>query len=134
MHFVARGLDRAGVHPAPDQHHVFGGGVVEAVPAAARRIDHVALARRHLAGLSVDMAVALEHDEELVAMVMPVVLVARARLEHGPADAAGAPSRILAMVPLAAFASAAPNFSADDVMFVLQDGGKPDGRPRNHCR
>src|SRR5262249_17746696 len=33
-----------------------------------------------------DMAVALEHDEELVAMVMAVPLVARPRLEHGPTD------------------------------------------------
>ena len=29
---------------------------------------------------------ALEHDEELVAIVMAVVFVARAGLEHGPAD------------------------------------------------
>ena len=33
-----------------------------------------------------DMAVAVEHDEELVAMVMAVPLVARPRLEHGPTD------------------------------------------------
>src|SRR6516165_5433710 len=32
------------------------------------------------------MTVALEHDEELVAMVMAVPLVARPRLEHGPTD------------------------------------------------
>jgi len=30
--------------------------------------------------------VALEHDEKLVAIVMTVILMPRARLEHGPAD------------------------------------------------
>src|SRR5262245_120995 len=85
MHLVARGLDRTGAHPAPHQHHVLVRGIVETVPAAARRIDHVAFARRLLAGLGIDMAVALEDDEELVAMVMAVVLVARAGPKYGPA-------------------------------------------------
>jgi hypothetical protein len=56
------------------------------VPAAARRIDHVAFAGRFVAVLAVDMAVTLEHDEELVAIVMPVAFVTRAGLQHGPAD------------------------------------------------
>src|SRR5262249_61400395 len=85
-HFVAGALDRAGTHPAPYQHDVRVRSVVEAVPALARRIDDVAFARRGLAVVGVDMAVALEHDEELVAMVMAVPLVARPRLEHGPTD------------------------------------------------
>jgi hypothetical protein len=34
--------------------------------------------------LAIDMAMALEHDEELVAVAVQVPLVARARLEHGP--------------------------------------------------
>src|SRR4029434_2545025 len=59
MHFVAGILDRAGAHPAPDQHNVFGRRVVEAVPAAARRIDHVAFARRLVAMIGVDHALAL---------------------------------------------------------------------------
>src|SRR5262252_7616715 len=83
---VAGGLDRAGTHPSPHQHDVRVRGVVEAVPALARRVDDVALARWGLAVVGVDMAVALEHDEELVAMVMAVPLVARPRLEHGPTD------------------------------------------------
>ena len=56
------------------------------MPALARRVDDVAFARWGLAVVGVDMAVALEHDEELVAMVMAVPLVARPRLEHGPPD------------------------------------------------
>ena len=56
MHFVAGILDRAGAHPAPDQHNVFGRRVVEAVPAAARRIDYVAFARRLIAMIGVDYA------------------------------------------------------------------------------
>src|SRR6516164_4878228 len=85
-HFVAGGLDRAGAHPAPHQHDVRVRRVVEAVPALARRIDDVAFARRGLAVVGIDMAVALEHDEELVAIAMAVALVARSRLEHGPTD------------------------------------------------
>ena len=54
--FVAGRLDRAGAHPAPDQHDVLVRGVVEAVPAAARRVDHVAFARRLLAVVGVDVA------------------------------------------------------------------------------
>src|SRR5262245_2935408 len=83
---VARILDRAGAHPAPGPHHVLARRVVEAMPAAARRVDHVAFDRRLLAEVAVDVAAALDHDEELVAVVMPVPLVTRARLEHGPAD------------------------------------------------
>src|SRR5262249_10106948 len=83
---VAGGLDRAGTHPSPHQHDVRVRGVVETVPALARRVDNVALARWGLAVVGIDMAVALEHDEELVAMVMAVPLVARPRLEHGPTD------------------------------------------------
>src|SRR5215469_1787026 len=82
---VAGGLDRAGTHPSP-QHDVRVRGVVETVPALARRVDNVALTRWGLAIVGIDMAVALEHDEELVAMVMAVPLVARPRLEHGPTD------------------------------------------------
>src|SRR5215472_9982992 len=85
-HFVAGGLDRAGTHPAPYQHDVRVRSVVEAVPALARRIDDVAFARQGLAVVGIDMAVALEHDEELVAIVMAVALVASSRLEHGPTD------------------------------------------------
>src|SRR5215813_12534648 len=85
-YLVAGALDRAGAHPAPYQHHVRVRSVVEAVPALARRIDDVAFTRRGLAVVGVDMAVALEHDEELVAIVMAVPLVARPRLEHGPTD------------------------------------------------
>src|SRR6516162_6092477 len=85
-YLVAGSLDRAGTHPAPHQHDIRVRGVVEAVPALARRIDDVAFARRGLAVVGIDMAVALEHDEELVAMVMAVPLVARPRLEHGPTD------------------------------------------------
>src|SRR5215813_10040425 len=85
-YLVAGSLDRAGTHPAPHQHDIRIRGVVEAVPALARRIDDVAFARRGLAVVGIDMAVALEHDEELVAIVMAVPLVARPRLEHGPTD------------------------------------------------
>src|SRR5262249_41067641 len=85
-HFVAGGLDRAGTHPSPSQHDVRVRSVVEAVPALARRIDDVAFARWGLAVVGIDMAVALEHDEELVAMVMAVPLVTGPRLEHGPTD------------------------------------------------
>src|SRR5215831_16213066 len=85
-HLVAGGLDRAGTHPAPHQHDILVRGVVEAVPALARRVDDVAFARWGLAIVGIDMAVALEHDEELVAIVMAVPLVARPRLEHGPTD------------------------------------------------
>src|SRR5262245_65809313 len=83
---VAGRLDRSGSHPAPHQHDVLARGVVEAVPASAGRIDHVAFTRRLLALVRVDMAVALEHDEELVAIVMAVPLVPCPRPEHGPAD------------------------------------------------
>ena len=83
---VARRLDRARAHPAPHQHHVLARGVVEAVPDAARRIDHVAFARRLEALVGDDVAVALQHDEELVAVAMQMPLVAGAGLEHGPAD------------------------------------------------
>src|SRR5215469_10882425 len=83
---VAGGLDRAGTHPSPHQHDVRVRGVVETVPALARRIDDVPLTRWGLAVVGIDMAVALEHDEELVAIVMAVALVASSRLEHGPTD------------------------------------------------
>src|SRR5215813_3146983 len=83
---VAGGLDRAGTHPSPHQHDVRLRGVVEAVPALARRIDDVAFARWGLAVVGIDMAVALEHDKKLVAMVMAVPLVTGPRLEHGPTD------------------------------------------------
>src|SRR5262249_49804998 len=63
---VARILDRAGAHPAPRQHHVLVRRVVESVPAAARRVDHVALDRRLLPEIAVDVAAALDHDEELI--------------------------------------------------------------------
>src|SRR4029077_5732739 len=36
--------------------------------------------------VGVDVPAALEHDEELVAIVMPVALVPRPRFEHGPTD------------------------------------------------
>ncbi len=45
IHFVAGRLDGARAHPAPHQYDVFVRGVVEAVPARARRIDDVAFAR-----------------------------------------------------------------------------------------
>src|ERR1043165_3909880 len=60
--------------------------IVEAVPAAARRVDHVALAGRLLALVGVDVPVALQHNEELVAIVVAVVLMARTGLQHRPAD------------------------------------------------
>src|SRR5260221_13210611 len=85
-HLVAGGLDRAGTHPSPHQHDVFVRSVVETVPARARRVDDVAFARWGLAVVGIDMAVALEHDEELVAMVMAGPLMARPRLEDGPTD------------------------------------------------
>src|SRR5262245_32571204 len=56
-YLVAGSLDRAGTHPAPHQHDIRVRGVVEAVPALARRIDDVAFARRGLAVVGVDMAV-----------------------------------------------------------------------------
>src|SRR5262245_9476067 len=79
-HRVAGRLDRAGAHPAPHQHHVLARGVVEAVPAGARRIDDVALACGLKALGGDDVALALEHDEELVAVAVQVALVAGARL------------------------------------------------------
>ena len=84
--FVAGRLDRARAHPAPDQHDVLVRCVVEAVPDAARRIDHVAFDRRLQALVGDDVALALEHDEELVAVPVQMPLVAGAGLEHGPAD------------------------------------------------
>src|SRR5262245_56284681 len=83
-YLVAGSLDRAGTHPAPHQHDIRVRGVVEAVAALARRIDDVAFARRGLAVVGIDMAVAHEHDEELVAIVMAMPLVTRPRLEHRP--------------------------------------------------
>src|SRR5258708_26544422 len=83
--FVAGILDRAGAHPAPDQYDIFVRRVVESVPAAARRIDHVALDRGFLAEFAVDVAAAFEHDEELVAIAMQMALVTRTGFEHGPA-------------------------------------------------
>src|SRR5512147_2192651 len=85
MHFIAGGLDRARAHPAPDQHYVFVRGVVEAMPAATRRINDIAFDRRFVSMLCVDHPVTLEHDEELVAVTMAVVFVPGAGLEHGPA-------------------------------------------------
>src|SRR5260370_35943814 len=85
MDLVARRLDRAGAHPAPHQDDVLVRGVVEAMPAAARRIDHVAFARRLLALVGVDVAVPLEHDEELVAIAMAAIFVPGARFQRGPA-------------------------------------------------
>src|SRR5260370_7651526 len=76
-HLVAGGLDRAGTHPAPHQHDVRVRSVVETVPALARRVDDVALTRWGLAVVGIDMAVALEHDEELVPMLMALPPVAR---------------------------------------------------------
>src|SRR5262245_65385722 len=83
---IAGRLDRSGSHPAPYQDDVLARGVVEAVPAPAGRIDHVAFSRRLLALVRVDMAVDLEHDEELVAIVVAVPLVPCPRPEHGPGD------------------------------------------------
>src|SRR5262245_64260622 len=83
---VARRLDRSGSHPTPHQHDVLVRGVVEAVPAPARRIDHVAFPRGLLAAVRVDVAVTLEDDEELVAIVVAVPLVPGPGLEHRPAD------------------------------------------------
>src|SRR5262249_56765386 len=85
-HLVAGSLDRAGTHPAPHQHDILVRGVVEAVPALARRVDDVAFARWGLAIVGIDMAVALEHDAELVAIVMAVAVVARAPLGRRPND------------------------------------------------
>src|SRR5712671_582145 len=70
-HLVAGGLDRAGTHPAPHQHDVRLRGVVETVPALARRVDDVAFARWGLAVVGIEMA---------------VPLVTGPRLEHGPPD------------------------------------------------
>src|SRR4051812_15228483 len=84
--FISRGLDRALAHPAPDQRHILIRRVVEPVPAVARRIDHIALHGRLLAGVGVNVALALEHDEERVAIAQAMALMARARLEHRPAD------------------------------------------------
>src|SRR5262245_48673352 len=83
---VAGRLDRSGSHPTPHQQDVLVRRVVEAVPAPARRIDHVAFARGLLAAARVDVAVTLEHDEELVAIVVAVTLVSRPGLEHRPGD------------------------------------------------
>src|SRR4029078_12806791 len=82
----AVGLDRARAHPAPDQHYVLVRGVVEAMPAATRRINDVAFDRRLVSMLCVDHPVTLEDDEKLVAVMMAVVFVPGAGLEHGPAD------------------------------------------------
>src|SRR5882724_9170010 len=56
------------------------------MPDAARRIDHVAFDRRLKALVGDDVALALQYDEELVAVPVQVPLVTRARLEHSPAD------------------------------------------------
>src|ERR1043166_4518031 len=85
MHLVGGRPDRSGTPQTPYQHGLLAGGVVEAVPAAARQIDHVALARGLVARVGQDHAVSLEHDEEPVAIEMPVIVVARAGLEHGAA-------------------------------------------------
>src|SRR6478609_6511946 len=84
--FVAGRLDGARAHPPPHQHDVLVRGVVEAVPARARRIDDVAFARRLLAVLGVDMALALEHDEELIAVMMAMVFMPCTGFQNGPAD------------------------------------------------
>src|SRR5262249_40588875 len=83
-HFVAGGFNRAGAPPSPHQDDLLLRGVAEAVPACARRIHDVPFDRRDLAMIGVDVAVAFEHDEELVAVAMPMPLVACARLKHGP--------------------------------------------------
>src|SRR4249920_990676 len=86
MYFIAGGFDRARAHPAPDQRYVLVRGVIEAMPAPTRRINYVAFDRRLVSMLRVDHPVTLEHDEELVAVMMAVVFVPGAGLEHGPAD------------------------------------------------
>src|SRR5258707_13622162 len=68
-HLVAGGLDRAGTHPAPHQHDVRLRGVVETVPALARRADDVAFARWGLAVVGIDMPTALVHEEQHAAQV-----------------------------------------------------------------
>src|SRR6266496_1053555 len=83
---VTRGLDRACAHPSPHQYDIFVRCVVETVPAAARRIDHVAFARGLFTLVGIDMTMAFDDDEEFIAVVMPMVFVTRARLEHGPTD------------------------------------------------
>src|SRR5215218_2524617 len=82
---VAGRLERAGSLPPPDQEHVLVTRVVEAVPIARGRVDHVA----RLGGLGpvvrVDLTAAADHDQELVAVRVPVAVVARTGREHGPA-------------------------------------------------
>src|SRR5262245_169600 len=85
-HLVAGRFDGAGAHPAPQQHHILVGGVVEAMPAAARTVNHVALAGRLQALAGDDVPLALEHDEELVAIRVQVPLVAGTGPQHRPAD------------------------------------------------
>src|SRR5438552_3668297 len=46
----------------------------------------------------------------------------------------GTPSRIFAIALFAAFAKAAPIFSACELMLVLRVGDRPGAQPRNHCR
>src|SRR5262249_5992548 len=53
-------------------------------PATARGIDHVAFARWFEAVLGDDVALALEHNEELVAVAVQVPLMAGPGLEHRP--------------------------------------------------
>src|SRR5262245_43361756 len=60
-HLVAGRLDGAGAHPAPHQHDVRIRRIVEAMPAAARGIDHIALAGRLQALAGNDVALALQH-------------------------------------------------------------------------
>src|SRR6188472_2438326 len=86
INLIAGRLDRARAHPAPDQNHVLVRRVVEAVPAAARRIDHIALPRWLVALVGIDVTVTLQDDEELIAIMVPVTLMAGAGLQHGPAN------------------------------------------------
>src|SRR4030095_1226904 len=69
-------VQRAGAAPAPEQDDVHAAGVVEAVPVAQQREDDVARARRLAAGVRVDLALAAEDDQELVAVLVQVAVVA----------------------------------------------------------
>src|SRR5215831_18233497 len=95
MDLVSRGFDGACAHPAPDKDDVLIRRIVEAVPAAARRIDDVAFDRRFVSMVGIDHPVTFEHDKKFVAVVMAVIFVSSAGLEHSPANDMVRSSRFL---------------------------------------
>src|SRR6267378_6362238 len=73
--FVASSFERSGAAPTPDQDDVFRAGVVETVPVAARREDHITLGARLAAGVRVAEPASFDHHEKFVGVGMAMLVV-----------------------------------------------------------